>query len=156
MSGRGSAWALGTCWDLSGHCLAGGKHKAAPGPEGHLGICQLYAANACCSSKVAQEISSTPLNIYWNRCGNLSPRCEQYLQRVECFYCCSPSAARWPHPQRPTAVLEVPLCLSFCEKWYTACQDDLTCAHNWVSDWQRGPQGNNCSQDCVSYHQVSA
>ncbi|XP_050781076.1 retbindin isoform X1 [Gopherus flavomarginatus] len=168
MSGGGSMWALAIGWALAvlcggaggldSRCLAGGKHKAVPSPEGQLGICQLYAANACCSPKVAQEISSAPLtkvnNSYWNRCGSLSPRCENYLQRVECFYRCSPSAARWPHPQRPTAILEVPLCLSFCEAWYEACKDDLTCARNWVSDWQWGPQGNNCSQDCVPYSQM--
>ncbi|XP_050781077.1 retbindin isoform X2 [Gopherus flavomarginatus] len=146
MSGGGSMWALAIGWALAvlcggaggldSRCLAGGKHKAVPSPEGQLGICQLYAANACCSPKVAQEISSAPLtkvnNSYWNRCGSLSPRCENYLQRVECFYRCSPSAARWPHPQRPTAILEVPLCLSFCEAWYEACKDDLTCARNWM------------------------
>nr|XP_005310744.2 retbindin [Chrysemys picta bellii] len=168
MSGGGSVWALAIGWALAvlcggagrldSRCLAGGKHKAAPSPEGQLGVCQLYAANACCSPRVAQEISSAPLakvnDIYWDRCGNLSPRCEHYLQRVECFYRCSPSAARWPHPQRPTAVLEVPLCLTFCEAWYEACKDDLTCARNWVSDWQWGPQGNNCSRDCVPYSQM--
>lgn len=37
---------------------------------------------------------------------------------------------------------------------YEACKDDLTCARNWVSDWQWGPQGNNCSRDCVPYSQV--
>lgn len=55
MSGGGSVWALAIGWALAmlcggaggldSRCLAGGKHKVAPSPEGQLGVCQLYAAS---------------------------------------------------------------------------------------------------------------
>ncbi|XP_060094330.1 retbindin [Heteronotia binoei] len=153
----GVAWALVVLWaaatGMEDRCLPGGKHKASPTPEGHLGTCNLYRENACCSPDVTQDLSKAN-DIYWNRCGGLSSRCEEYLQQVECFYRCSPIAAQWPHPQRPTAVLAVPLCQNFCEEWYDACKEDLTCAHNWLTDWHWGPDGNNCSQECVSYGQM--
>ncbi|XP_044309963.1 retbindin [Varanus komodoensis] len=159
----GSIWIMGMAWALvvlctsakgaEDHCLPGGKHKPSPSPEGQLGICQIYAGNACCSPEVGQDLSRSN-DIYWNRCGSLSSRCEEYLQHVECFYRCSPLAARWPHPQRPTAVQAVPLCQSFCDQWYEACKEDLTCARNWLTDWHWGPEGNNCSRDCLSYGQM--
>nr|XP_056723272.1 retbindin [Euleptes europaea] len=153
----GMAWALVVLWagamGMEDRCLPGGKHKASPSPEGHLGTCHLYRENACCSPDVIQDLSKAN-DIYWNRCGGLSSRCEEYLQQVECFYRCSPIAAQWPHPQRPTAVLAVPLCQNFCDQWYDACKEDLTCARNWLTDWHWGPDGNNCSQECISYGQM--
>ncbi|XP_077183353.1 retbindin [Paroedura picta] len=153
----GIVWALVVLWTgaagIEDRCLPGGKHKASPSPEGHLGTCNLYRENACCSPDVILDLSKAN-DIYWNRCGGLSSRCEEYLQRVECFYRCSPIAAQWPHPQRPTAVLAVPLCQNFCEQWYDACKEDLTCARNWLTDWHWGPDGNNCSQECISYGQM--
>ncbi|KAH0629656.1 hypothetical protein JD844_011887 [Phrynosoma platyrhinos] len=161
--GSGSIWIMGIAWvllllwttaeGLEDRCLPGGKHKPSPSPEEQLGVCQIYAENACCSPEIAQDLSKAN-DIYWNRCGSLSSRCEEYLEQVECFYHCSPIAAQWPHPRRPTALLAVPLCQSFCDGWYDACKDDLTCARNWLTDWHWGPDGNNCSQDCVSYGQM--
>nr|XP_020664933.1 retbindin isoform X1 [Pogona vitticeps] len=162
-SGSGIFWMMGMAWALTvlgatalateGRCLPGGKHKPSPSPEGQLGVCQVYAENACCSSEITQDLSKAN-DIYWNRCGSLSHRCEEYLQQVECFYRCSPMAFQWPHPHRPTALLAVPLCQSFCDQWYDACKDDLTCARNWLTDWKWGPDGNNCSHDCLPYSQV--
>ncbi|KAM6475512.1 retbindin [Liasis olivaceus] len=135
--------------DIEDHCLPGGKHKASPSPEGQLGVCQIYAENACCSPEVAQELSKANARS-WNRCGSLSIRCEEYLWQLDCFYHCSPIAAQWPHPQRPTALLAVPLCQSFCDQWYSACREDLTCPGNW--HW--GADRHNCSQEHHSYGQM--
>ncbi|XP_030050565.1 retbindin [Microcaecilia unicolor] len=144
--------------DLAGRCLSGGKHKTSPSPEIQLWECQLYADNACCSEDVAEDLSSSPMSrvndILWNRCGSFSPKCEEYLKRIECFYRCSPTAALWSHPEHPTAIQGVPLCLRFCHQWYDVCKDDLTCARNWLTDWQWGPDGNNCTRDCITYGQM--
>ncbi|KAJ6668027.1 hypothetical protein lerEdw1_016348 [Lerista edwardsae] len=126
---------------MEGRCLPGGKHKASPSPEGQLGVCQLY-------------VKSEYEQLRAMKAAGEAERCEEYLQHLECFYRCSPIAAQWPHPQRPTAVLAVPLCQSFCDQWYDACKEDLTCARNWLTDWHWGPDGNNCSQDCLPYGQV--
>ncbi|MBN3305794.1 RBP protein, partial [Amia calva] len=118
----------------------------------------LPSSDACCSEQETQEIAATPASrvddIYWDRCGPLSASCEGFLKRVACFYQCSPDAARWPHPHRPAALQGVPLCQSFCQDWFEACREDLTCARNWVSDWEWSPQGNNCTGKCVPYQQM--
>ncbi|XP_013918037.1 PREDICTED: retbindin [Thamnophis sirtalis] len=135
--------------DTEDHCLSGGKHKANPSAEEELGICQMYAENACCSPEVAQELSRASAGS-WNRCGSLSIRCEEYLRQLDCFYHCSPIAAQWPHHQQPTALMAVPLCQNFCDQWYDACREDVTCPGNWP--W--GADGHNCSQECHSFGQM--
>ncbi|MGH0185301.1 UNVERIFIED_CONTAM: hypothetical protein FKN15_017329 [Acipenser sinensis] len=129
-----------------GSCLKGGKHKLAPGPEPLLQECQLYSDNACCSALSPVSLD----DIYWDQCGSLSPRCEGFLKRMSCFYRCSPDAARWPHPSRPAAIQAVPLCLRFCQQWFDACKDDLTCARNWMRD----TPANNCTGNCVTFQQL--
>ncbi|KAK6468900.1 riboflavin-binding protein-like [Huso huso] len=136
-------WARCQDW---GSCLKGGKHKPAPGPEPLLQECQLYSDNACCSALSPVSLD----DIYWDQCGSLSPRCEGFLKRLACFYRCSPDAARWPHPSRPTAIQAVPLCLRFCQQWFDACKDDLTCARNWMRD----TPANNCTGNCVTFQQM--
>uniref|UniRef100_A0A674JUE1 Folate receptor-like domain-containing protein n=1 Tax=Terrapene triunguis TaxID=2587831 RepID=A0A674JUE1_9SAUR len=59
-----------------------------------------------------------------------------------------------PAEQPPSLSPSQPVPPSHLSPRYEACKDDLTCARNWVSDWQWGPQGNNCSQDCVPYSQM--
>ncbi|KAI1886781.1 hypothetical protein AGOR_G00199350 [Albula goreensis] len=141
-----------------GACIQDGKHKATPGPEPHLKECKLYSDNACCSENYIQEIAVSPVSrlddIFWDRCGALSPSCEAFFKRVACFQRCSPYAARWPHPQNPASIQGVPLCRSFCREWFEACKDDLTCARNWLSDWKQTPQGNNCTGNCMTYQQM--
>ncbi|XP_036397774.1 retbindin [Megalops cyprinoides] len=147
-------------WSCSqeGACMQDGKHKASPGPEPYLKECRLYTENACCSENDIQEIAVSPVSrvgdIFWDRCGALSASCEAFHKRVACFTHCSPDAVRWPHPHRPASVQAVPLCRSFCRDWFEACKADLTCAHNWVSDWKWSPQGNNCTGKCVTYQQM--
>ncbi|KYO25072.1 retbindin [Alligator mississippiensis] len=156
----GLAWALALALPHGegtegGTCLPGGKHKARPSPESSLGLCQAYAHNACCSPETAAEISTTGArDVAWDCCGPLSSSCARYLQQLECFYRCSPGAAHWLHPEHPTALHRAPLCRDFCQQWYNACRDDLTCAQDWVRDWRWGPEGNNCTGGCAPYSQM--
>ncbi|XP_006631673.2 retbindin [Lepisosteus oculatus] len=153
-----SAALIGWAWCHDGACLQGGKHRAEPSPEPFLRECTLYSDNACCSEQDTQELAGSPISqvdgVSWDRCGPLSPVCEGFLKRLACFYRCSPDAARWAHPHRPSAIQGVPLCLSFCQDWFEACKEDLICAHNWVSDWEWGPQGNNCTRNCIPFQQM--
>ncbi|XP_064180055.1 retbindin [Anguilla rostrata] len=141
-----------------GACLQDGKHKATPGPEPHLKDCRLYADNACCSENDAQEIAASPVtkvdDVVWGRCGALSPSCEAFFRRAACFRRCSPDAARWPHPLDPASIQGVPLCRSFCRDWFEACKADLTCTGHRGGERKKGPRGNNCTGNCVTYQQV--
>ena len=48
----------------------------------------------------------------------------------------------------------VPVCGSFCDRWYSACRKDLSCATDWISDWNYTEvSGNQCRDDaqCLSF-----
>lgn len=40
----------------------------------------------------------------------------------------------------------VPLCQSDCNSWFEACEEDYTCADNWMKNftWTDGDVGNQC------------
>ncbi|KAJ6659556.1 hypothetical protein lerEdw1_018791 [Lerista edwardsae] len=77
------------------------------------------------------------------------------MKKMECFYRCSPHAAYWAHPNRKAAIKSVPVCKSFCDDWYEACKNDLTCVRNWLTDWEIDDKGENqCKHKCISYSKV--
>ncbi|XP_075037684.1 riboflavin-binding protein-like [Mixophyes fleayi] len=139
-------------------CLHGNHHKAAPSPEPEVEECLLYSASSCCYANFTEKLSRSPTievdNYYWNRCGNLSKTCEDYLKKIECFYQCSPIAAHWVHPNISAAIQNVPICQSFCDNWFEACRSDLLCVHNFLTDWIIDETGNHCKNECIPYHQM--
>nr|AAC83924.1 riboflavin binding protein precursor [Scaphiopus couchii] len=141
-------------------CLQGPNHKAFPGPEIGFQECFLYAEDSCCYANFTEKLAQSPVievdNYYWNRCGNLSKSCEDYMKKLECFYQCSPMTAHWVHPNVSDAVQHIPLCHSFCDSWFEACKSDLVCARNWISDWIIDENGNHCKNDCIPFHEMYA
>ncbi|XP_038650114.1 riboflavin-binding protein-like isoform X1 [Scyliorhinus canicula] len=139
-------------------CLSGINHKAMPGPEPGMRACKLYSQSSCCFSNYTEQLAVSPVtkvqNTYWNRCGQLSSRCEEYMKKIDCFYHCSPHTFNWINPNNSHSVLAVPICQDFCDDWFTACRDDLTCTRNWISDWEWDDHGNNCRNECIPYHQM--
>ncbi|XP_060760000.1 retbindin isoform X2 [Neoarius graeffei] len=105
---------------------------------------------ACCSEQDIEDLTAATAGVLWDRCGSLSPGCEEFLKRVICFYRCSPDTTYWPHPQSSSSLRAVPLCHSFCRDWYEVCKSDLTCAR----DWTRDPRGLNCTGSCIPYQQM--
>ncbi|XP_053549380.1 riboflavin-binding protein [Bombina bombina] len=140
-------------------CLRGNHHKPLPSAEPDLMECTLYSESSCCRRNLTEKLSHslTELdNFYWNRCGNLSKSCEDYLKKIECFYQCSPSVAHWAHPNISVAIQRVPLCQSFCDNWYNACRSDMWCAYNWLTDWTFDDTGNHCKNICIPFHEMYA
>ncbi|XP_020639011.3 riboflavin-binding protein isoform X1 [Pogona vitticeps] len=142
-------------------CLEGAGHKYKPTPENYLQECTLYAKSSCCHANITEELIHSPIikvnTTYWNRCGNISKLCESYMKKIECFYQCSPHAALWAHHQYPGAIESVPLCQHFCDDWFEACKDDLTCVNNWLTDWQIDEKGeNHCKNECIPYRKMYA
>ena len=37
----------------------------------------------------------------------------------------------------------VPVCASYCDSWFEACKDDLTCVEDWLADFDFAANGNN-------------
>ena len=77
----------------TGECLPGDKHKelASPEPEGPgYAACLQWREETCCTAEFTQQLEeATVTNIdgfHWNRCGDLSPSCQEFFVRVECFY----------------------------------------------------------------------
>ncbi|XP_069088873.1 riboflavin-binding protein-like [Pleurodeles waltl] len=146
---------LGAC----GHsCLKGPDHKPVPSPEEGMAACTIYSNASCCHANFTSQLAESPViavdNYYWNRCGNLSAPCENYLRNIHCFYQCSPHAAHWMHANFTAAIVHVPLCQSFCDGWFDACKEDLTCVRNWMTDWTVDENGNQCKNECIPYSQM--
>ncbi|OCT84953.1 hypothetical protein XELAEV_18023114mg [Xenopus laevis] len=141
-------------------CLGGPHHKSTPSSETNFQECLLYAESSCCHANFTEKLSRSPMievnNYYYNRCGNLSKTCEDYMKKTECFYHCSPLASHWIHPNFSEAIQHVPVCQSFCDNWFDACHSDLTCTYNWISDWEFDETGNHCKNDCIPFHKMYA
>ncbi|XP_044297630.1 riboflavin-binding protein-like [Varanus komodoensis] len=140
-------------------CLKGVGHKLRPTQEKDLKECFIYKESSCCYAEITEELAHSPVikvnTTYWNRCGNLSNLCESYMKKMECFYRCSPHTARWAHSQYAGAIQSVPICQSFCDDWYEACKNDLTCVSNWLMDWKIDANGeNHCKNECISYSEM--
>ncbi|XP_062920468.1 riboflavin-binding protein-like isoform X1 [Mobula hypostoma] len=141
-----------------GNCLKGRYHKSTSAPEPGMRECRRFSQSACCFSNYTELLAVSPVtnvgDTYWDRCGQLSPRCEEYMKKVDCFYYCSPLAFNWINPNNSYSILHVPVCKSFCDDWYAACRNDRTCVRNWLTDWEWNDQGNHCRNECVPYHEM--
>ena len=155
-----SSIAFTICFERPNECLPGPKHKEAPSAERSLQACLAYQDNACCTANFTQQLGSSPVegvgNFSWSPCsGTLSPKCEAFMVKVECFYRCSHNAIFWKNRHYPSAILKMPICASECDAWLEACKDDLTCARNWITDYNMSSNGaNTCKQPCEKYTDV--
>ena len=53
-----------------------------------------------------------------------------------------------------SALANLPLCSDYCDRWYEACKNEMTCAVNWITDWEYEDDGTNqCNENatCESY-----
>lgn len=144
------------CFERPDKCLPGGKHKESPSAEESMTACKAYKDDSCCTSDFTKQLAMSPItkidNFSWTPCNKtLSPKCEAFLAMVECFYRCSHNAIFWKNPQYPSALLEAPICAGFCDDWFDACKDDLTCAKNWLTDFNSTTGINTCKQPCRNF-----
>ncbi|KAL4634985.1 riboflavin-binding protein-like isoform X1 [Arapaima gigas] len=138
-------------------CLRGERHKPSPSLETSMSECFLYSNSSCCYGNMTEKLVSPVIrveNTKWNICQNLSESCETFMKKIECFYQCSPQAAHWMNPDYPAGLLHVPLCASFCDRWFNACKDELTCAKNWLTDFKWDKDSNHCQHDCVPFSKM--
>ena len=143
--------------EIGQRCLPGNNHKKYASAEENLLACKAYKNNSCCTSDFTRQLVNPPIksiyNFSWTPCNNtLSARCEAFLVLIECFYRCSPDAIYWENPDFPSAIKKAPICASFCDEWYDACRDDLTCGRNWLTDFNVSADGvNTCKQPCKNF-----
>ncbi|KAJ8376291.1 hypothetical protein SKAU_G00068710 [Synaphobranchus kaupii] len=153
----GALLLLDVAFSLEEGCLAGRGQKSFPSPETTMKECLLYSNASCCFANFTEELVSPVTKVEhtkWDICQQLSDRCETYMKRVECFYQCSPQAFHWMNPDYTAGFLHVPLCVSFCDSWFDACKDDLTCAKSWLTDFKWENDSNHCQHDCVTFSKM--
>ena len=76
---------------------------------------------------------------------------------IECFYRCSPNIAHWAGVFE-SSLNFVPICQNYCLNWFEACADDMSCATNWITDWNTFDNGTNvceASSTCRKFRDVS-
>ncbi|CAJ0925456.1 unnamed protein product [Ranitomeya imitator] len=125
-------------------CLVNKKQKLSASPEPGLTKCQQYSSHSCCSQDLIDAASS--VSFPWAGCGSLSPRCEEYVSRVQCMYLCSPHISKRILPGSVAGIHMLPLCENFCSEWFDACKQDLICSQTTYLK-------RNCSKGCVTYKQ---
>ncbi|KAJ8392506.1 hypothetical protein AAFF_G00073840 [Aldrovandia affinis] len=153
----GAVLLLDLTLSLKDGCLSGRGQKGFPNPETTMKECLWYSKSSCCFGNFTEELISPVKrveNTTWDTCQQFSNRCELYMKRIECFYRCSPHAVHWMNPNYTAAFLHVPICVSFCDSWFDACKDDLTCAKNWLTDFKWDSDGNHCEHDCVPFSEM--
>ena len=81
------------CFAITGQCLPGDKHKelASPEPEGpDYKQCLQWESSSCCTAEFTQVLAEANVTnidgFHWNRCGDLSQRCQDFFIQIECFY----------------------------------------------------------------------
>lgn len=145
------------CLKREDKCLPGEKHKDSPSAEESMVACQAYKSDSCCTSDFTKQLATSPVkkidNFSWTPCNKtLSRKCESFMVSVECFYRCSRNAIFWRNPNYQSAVLKAPICASFCDGWFEACKEDLTCAGNWISGFNTSRDGSNtCKDPCRNF-----
>lgn len=72
-------------------------------------------------------------------------------QNEQCFYDCEPMLDYFQVRDTP-GILNVPVCASYCDDWFDACRNDLTCVENWLATVDRGVP-NSCPPDspCITF-----
>lgn len=119
-------------------CIDGPYHKQRPTAEGANYVeCRPWKEKTCCTADFTAQLNKSNVevlyNFSWHHCGNLSKECERYIKNEECFYSCEPSLIKW-HTSKG-GVKGVPICADYCDKWFDACKNDMTCAEDWLEDF---------------------
>lgn len=77
------------------------------------------------------------------------------LQDEECFYQCEPMLGYF-QIDASGYISHVPVCASYCERWFAACRTDLTCVADWLADFDYAVNGNNscpANSTCTTFEQ---
>ena len=147
--------------EVEGVCLTEKRHKTKPSQEddSYKG-CLVFKNSSCCTSEFANQLALPVVkgigNFSWTLCGrNLSQKCQEYMVGVECFYSCSPYVGLWADPKVKQSFNNAPVCSGYCNDWYDACKDDLTCAKNWVRDFNYTSDNHNvCKRNCITFKEM--
>lgn len=153
--------------DLLNTCMAGRKHKEAPGREDSLhSHCDPWKTRSCCNRNTTYDVHyGSSYNFNYNHCPGrqISDRCLDHFTRDLCFYECSPNVGPWlvkvNQKIRKERFVNVPLCAIDCEQWFEDCKQEYTCTNNWGRNfvWEDrdkdGKKENHCPEgsECKTF-----
>jgi len=122
---------------LQPSCLAN-RELSTPSSQS-LTNCPNYNSLSCCGPErdhlITHNDPAAPfLGYNWTACGPVSPQCEQFFIQQACYFECDPYQAAWANPvfDQPATFYGVPICASYCDSWFEACQAELTCTVEWI------------------------
>ncbi|XP_074167161.1 retbindin [Sminthopsis crassicaudata] len=149
------AWVLGLAWTMNllgtqGTSRLAGNYGGFDNPKQVNEELKFNGAPGWCGLHSTGSPIMAGICLIWDRCGGLSPRCESFLQNLSSFLHCSPLAANWTYLEKPRSIQALPICAAFCDQWFLACRDDLTCGRNWLSQ----PEGGSCEGGCLTFDQT--
>ena len=79
-----------------------------------------------------------------------------HSQNEECFYQCEPMLGYFQIGMTGH-IQNVPVCADYCDAWFEACKDDLTCVENWLHDFAKDVNGANIcpvNSSCITYEEM--
>ncbi|EDO49867.1 predicted protein [Nematostella vectensis] len=140
-------------------CIEGPLHKSKPGPEGpDYAECFPWKENSCCTAdftiQLAKDRVESLYNLTYNHCGNLSQRCEAFVKNEECFWQCEPNLIKW---HKSSGIIDrAPICGSYCDAWFLACQDDMTCVQDWLNGFNYTSSTYTCpvKNKCRTFKEI--
>lgn len=145
-------------------CINGTDHKHEPGPESQLyKQCTPWKTHACCTEDTTKDIHNNErrYGINRNHCPErLSEKCDKHFMQDFCFYDCEPNLGPWVvavnQTRRKERIINVPLCASDCNQWFSDCENDYTCVKNWIRDFRRENGNNICpvNQPCKTFKEI--
>ena len=114
--------------------------------------CGSFAAGSCCSDAYVAAVKAGPGNIYkgwtFDQCGRtMGAACRAFMDAQECSFACDPRTAQnyWDLYYNPNTFQPIKVCGSYCDAWFDACKNELTCASNWGTFPNDPVQGYVCN-----------
>ena len=144
-------------------CITLPLRKDVPSPGPGLKQCSSWSQESCCKVNVSDEIAlhgnKNFYNFHFDLCGDPSPECGKFLMDEECFYHCEPYLAEFLDPEHAKQgfVKGIPICARYCDAWFNACKNDLTCARNWLLDFDFSDEmENSCKANytCKTFEEL--
>ena len=134
-----------------------------------LPLCQAYAGtvNGSCCTNDFVSLLTTPLGVgglypgyTFNHCPakKMSDRCFAFMNYQECNFGCDPylTGVINSYYNGDPSFSAIPVCANYCNEWFDACKDDLTCVTNWeiwptTNGQYSCPAGSNCTTFASRY-----
>ena len=140
-------------------------YRATPQPGGAGWVSKVtgpWKPLACCTDKYSQILATGGVEVLYpgysydacykaNPAVNppMSPKCKQFMMWEEAYFSCDPYGSFYKN-------FNAPICSTFCNDYYDACKDDVSCVIDWFNGWNYDsvtgyscPAGSTSPCQCV-------